>query len=119
MTATLWFRPRRGARLGHIRELASAQEPMFHICRVASAATENPANAEVATIASREWPSVACKLTVDGGLVLVSRSALNAAGSTTELALPGDRFTLVVLISSVNVARRLLSRACVPVRKWL
>jgi putative ABC transport system permease protein len=107
----LWFSKQEWARLGNVRELEQRGSRWFHILgRLAPAATEKSSNAEIATIASRmadAWPE-----TNRGRRAVVIpdlRYRLQQAG-TNGLALLAI-VLLVVLISSVNVANLLLSRA--------
>lgn len=107
----LWFSKQDWARLGNVRELEQRDSRWFHILgRPAPGATEKSSNAEIATIASRmadAWPAT----NRDRRAVVIPDLSyrLQQAG-TNGLALLGI-VLLVVLISSVNVANLLLSRA--------
>jgi predicted permease len=107
----LWFAKQDWARLGNVRELEQRGSRWFHVLgRLASGATEKSSNAEISTIASRmaeTWPE-----SNRGRRAVVIpdlRYRLEQAG-TNGLALLAI-VLLVVLISSVNVANLLLSRA--------
>jgi predicted permease len=107
----LWFSKKEWARLGNVRELEQRDSRWFHVLgRLAPGATEKSSNAEIAAIASRmadAWPE-----TNRGRRARVIpdlRYRLQQAG-TNGLALLAI-VLLVVLISSVNVANLLLSRA--------
>ena len=107
----LWFSKQEWARLGNASELERREFRWFHVLgRLAPGATEKSSNAEISTIASRmaeAWPA-----TNRGRRAVVVadlRYRLQQAG-TNGLALLAI-VLLVVLISSVNVANLLLSRA--------
>jgi predicted permease len=107
----MWFSKQDWGRLGNVRELEQRDFRWFSILgRLAPGATEQSSNAEISTIASRmaeAWPA-----TNRGRRAVVVadlRFRLQQAG-TNGLALLTIVF-LVVLISSVNVANLLLSRA--------
>jgi len=107
----LWFSKQEWAGLGNVRELEQRSSRWFHVLgRLAPGASEKSSNAEIAGIASRmaeTWPE-----TNRGRRAVVIadlRFRLQQAG-TNGLALLAI-VLLVVLISSVNVANLLLSRA--------
>ena len=107
----LWFSVQSWAQLGDVRELANRGSRWFRVIgRLAPGVSARSADEQVRTIAlrmSEDWPA-----TNRGRLatvVLDLRHRLNEAG-TNGLALLAI-VLLVVLISSVNVANLLLSRA--------
>jgi predicted permease len=107
----LWFSVQSWAQLGDVGELANRGSRWFHVIgRLAPGASARSADEQVRTIAlrmSEDWPATnrGRRATVVPDL----RHRLNEAG-TNGLALLAI-VLLVVLISSVNVANLLLSRA--------
>ena len=107
----LWFPPQSWARLGENRELQTRGKRWFRVLgRLGPGANVQVANAEIQTIAGRlaaSWPESnrGRRATVVSDL----RYRLDQAG-TNGLILVGI-VLLVVLISSLNVANLLLSRA--------
>jgi predicted permease len=107
----LWFPRQTWARLGSVQELELPGNRWFHVvARLAPGASEKSANAQVQTIASRlaqTWP--ASNQGRRASVVSDLHYRMEQAG-TNGLALLGI-VLLVVMISSVNVANLLLSRA--------
>ena len=107
----LWFSHQSWARLGDERELENRGNRWFRVLgRLAPGETERSASAQVEAIAARmadEWP--ASNRGRRAALVSDRRYRMQQAGSN-GLALLAI-VMLVVLISSVNVANLLLSRA--------
>lgn len=106
-----WFSRQSWARLGDVRELENRGSRWFHVVgRLAPGATEQSANAQVAAIATRmaeAWP--ATNKGRRAAVVSDLHYRMEEAG-TNGIALLAI-VLLVVMISSVNVANLLLSRA--------
>ncbi len=107
----LWFSRQTWSQLGSVSELETRSSRWFRVVgRLAPGATERSANAQVETIASRmaeAWP--AANRGRRASVVADFRYRMELAG-TNGLALLAIVF-LVVMISSVNVANLLLSKA--------